>query len=99
MTFLLKNQNKKKGKKLKTRLKYGFTHVIYRMPKRTPFAAATAVQQIWICSLTFQKPECFRFLGCCLSDIFETRYANNLCREYTHAGLCELGPSQKQNES
>ena len=50
-TFLLKSQNKKKAEKLKTRHRYGFTHVIYRMRNRTPLAAAAAAQQIWIHSL------------------------------------------------
>ena len=40
MTFLLKNQNPKSGKKMKTCCKYGFTYVVYRMWNHKPSAAA-----------------------------------------------------------
>ena len=55
MTFLLKNQNQKKAKKLETRHKYWFTHLISCMQNRTPFAAAAATPRIWICSFRHQK--------------------------------------------
>ena len=46
MTFLLMNQNEKGRKTKKTRRKYGFSHVVYRMRNRTPFATPAAAAAV-----------------------------------------------------